>query len=499
MSFYPNFFKKNTSVNIKTGEPIILTPADQAMIKKYGEENFWAIRNGEKTEERVIAEMEANADYESVEDAINDNINRAFDMWSPDADIEVGTYIEITSEERAELDKMNAESEALVQQYANLSDQEIASITNEINSQKAAISAEIEDLNNKYQNGEIPNSEYNAKLNELTNRESEILKREENHQVAITASKTYKEENTVIESMTDSQKSDLEKVNNKMLKLQEQLYIITQRRAEVMNKAIELNDAYQNGEITKDQYNAEFDKIEAQDNELQSAIESLYKELEPLEAQREAIFEVAKITQKPVSSSIYDVIQTEPISINEINNGDSVNQIPDTAPVDDIETTFENNQANIANENDIARNSEYYSIKDEIAQLEDEISKLYDFMPRSTSSNSSKSPLAKVAVDIEKQINEKKAKIEEKKEKLAELRKEKDLKNQALSDELDKQIESLDIVEDSNSSNNIDADSKQKISNYLKAKVDTYEAKVKEEKIRIAELEKRIETFVKID
>ena len=238
-----------------------------------------------KTQAKLEAKEKEYAEYNRnlAQSNVNNNNNDS-----------VGTYVDITPEERAELDKMNEGSNNIIE-YAKLTDQEISSKMNEINSQMAGLQAEADELENKYRNGEISISEYNAQLDAIDAKDYALYEELMNVQSAI----TYKNEEKVIETMTDSQKAELESVNNKMIPLQEQVYAIRLRQVEVVDKLNKLEMSYQDGEITEEQYNAEVDKLVAQEDELQSIVENIFKELDPLQAQRDEIFANAGKSDTP--------------------------------------------------------------------------------------------------------------------------------------------------------------------------------------------------------
>lgn len=237
-----------------------------------------------------------------------------------------------TDTAKSDLEKEIDDGQAKIMNYAELDDETLASKLDELKSQLAGIESEVEALDAKYDNDEISDEEYMNALNDIQDREFEIQREID----IIEAAKTYKEEAALIDKMTPEQQAELEDVTNRLIELTGKQYEITSQLQGLYEQAESLNEQYQNGEITADKYNTEFDKLVAKESELKASLAEIEKEVEPLNNQRQALFDNAGKVSDTTTST------TEP-SIDDVQN-----QILEYAKLDDQVLASKLNVANSA-------------------------------------------------------------------------------------------------------------------------------------------------------
>lgn len=174
-------------------------------------------------------------------------------------------------------------------EYAKLDDQVLASKLNVANSALAGLISSEEALKESLNNGTISREDYEKAI-------VSISEQEENYQTeidVIEAAKTYKAEQAIIDKMTPEQQAELEKINNDLVAIGEKQYEILTQIQDLMQQATSLNEQYQNGEITAEQYNKAFDELEAKDTELRAKYAELDSQTTPLQERRQYLFDNA--------------------------------------------------------------------------------------------------------------------------------------------------------------------------------------------------------------
>ena len=174
-------------------------------------------------------------------------------------------------------------------EYAKLDDQVLASKLNAANSALAGLISSEESLKESLNNGTISREDYEKAI-------VSISEQEENYQTeidVIEAAKTYKAEQAIIDKMTPEQQAELEKINNDLVAIGEKQYEILTQIQDLMQQATSLNEQYQNGEITAEQYNKAFDELEAKDTELRAKYAELDSQTTPLQERRQYLFDNA--------------------------------------------------------------------------------------------------------------------------------------------------------------------------------------------------------------
>lgn len=174
-------------------------------------------------------------------------------------------------------------------EYAKLDDQVLASKLNVANSALAGLISSEESLKESLNNGTISREDYEKAI-------VSISEQEENYQTeidVIEAAKTYKAEQAIIDKMTPEQQAELEKINNDLVAIGEKQYEILTQIQDLMQQATSLNEQYQNGEITAEQYNKAFDELEAKDTELRAKYAELDSQTTPLQERRQYLFDNA--------------------------------------------------------------------------------------------------------------------------------------------------------------------------------------------------------------
>ena len=174
-------------------------------------------------------------------------------------------------------------------EYAKLDDQVLASKLNAANSALAGLISSEESLKESLNNGTISREDYEKAI-------VSISEQEENYQTeidVIEAAKTYKAEQAVIDKMTPEQQAELETINNDLVAIGEKQYEILTQIQDLMQQATSLNEQYQNGEITAEQYNKAFGELEAKDTELRAKYAELDSQTTPLQERRQYLFDNA--------------------------------------------------------------------------------------------------------------------------------------------------------------------------------------------------------------